>query len=81
MIDQPAESAKPREDMKEMQALDAAYMNIPILEQTRLPRGGSSIETKAVGCVQVCTETETMCEYFLVEPDDFVFVSQVWNSS
>ena len=30
-----------------------AYDDIPILEQTKLPRGGVSVETKAVGRVQV----------------------------
>lgn len=30
-----------------------AYDSIPLLEQTKLPRGGISIETKAVGMVQV----------------------------
>ena len=31
-----------------------AYDTIPLLEQTKLPRGGISIETKSVGRVQVC---------------------------
>lgn len=30
-----------------------AYEMIPVLEQTKLPRGGVSVETKAVGRVQV----------------------------
>ena len=32
---------------------DKTYDSIPLLEQTKLPRGGISIETKAVGMVQV----------------------------
>jgi hypothetical protein len=30
------------------------YDKVPLLEQTRLPRGGISIETKALGRIQVC---------------------------
>lgn len=33
------------------------YAAIPVLEQTKLPRGGVSVETKAVGRVQVCFVT------------------------
>jgi len=33
--------------------LGDAYDSIPLLEQTKLPRGGISLETKAVGRVQV----------------------------
>ena len=33
--------------------ISMAYDSIPLLEQTKLPRGGISIETKAVGMVQV----------------------------
>lgn len=29
------------------------YESIPVLEQTKLPRGGVSVETQAVGRVQV----------------------------
>lgn len=32
-----------------------SYDSIPLLEQTMLPRGGISVETEAVGRVQVCT--------------------------
>ena len=31
----------------------SSYASIPVLEQTKLPRGGLSVETKAVGRVQV----------------------------
>ena len=31
-----------------------SYNAIPLLEQTKLPRGGISMETQAVGRVQVC---------------------------
>jgi hypothetical protein len=34
-----------------------AYDAIPVLEQTKLPRGGISMETKAVGRVQVSEAT------------------------
>jgi hypothetical protein len=33
----------------------AGYNSVPIIELDRLPRGGMSMETKAVGRVQVCT--------------------------
>lgn len=38
-----------------------AYDAIPVLEQTKLPRGGVSVETKAVGRVQVCLDFS--CDY------------------
>ena len=34
-------------------SISRAYDSIPLLEQTKLPRGGISVETKAVGRVQV----------------------------
>jgi len=37
-----------------------AYDSIPLLEQTKLPRGGISIETKAVGMVQFGIPPETI---------------------
>ena len=42
-------------DTSEHQAgkLCDAYDSIPLLEQTKLPRGGISVETKAVGRIQV----------------------------
>ena len=40
-------------DPNQMTRLADAYDAIPLLEQTRLPRGGISMETKAVGRVQV----------------------------
>lgn len=51
-----------KKKMSQMQAAAAqedspdvinSYESIPVLEQTKLPRGGLSIETKAVGRVQV----------------------------
>jgi hypothetical protein len=39
-----------------------AYDSIPLLEQTKLPRGGISVETKAVGRVQVRI-TSYMCKH------------------
>jgi hypothetical protein len=41
-------------DDSEDPLLIVSYNSIPVLEQTKLPRGGVSIETKAVGRVQVC---------------------------
>jgi hypothetical protein len=40
-------------DPNEFVTLGDAYDAIPLLEQTKLPRGGISMETKAVGRVQV----------------------------
>lgn len=34
-----------------------SYDSVPLLEQTKLPRGGISMETQAVGRVQVCQTT------------------------
>jgi len=33
-----------------------SYDAVPVLEQTKLPRGGVSVETQAVGRVQVCAK-------------------------
>ena len=38
--------------------ISRAYDSIPLLEQTKLPRGGISIETEAVGRVQVSKDKE-----------------------
>ena len=38
--------------------ISRAYDSIPLLEQTKLPRGGISIETEAVGRVQVSNITD-----------------------
>eukprot|EP00535_Pseudo-nitzschia_heimii_P006923 CAMPEP_0197189262 /NCGR_PEP_ID=MMETSP1423-20130617/19463_1 /TAXON_ID=476441 /ORGANISM="Pseudo-nitzschia heimii, Strain UNC1101" /LENGTH=1386 /DNA_ID=CAMNT_0042641321 /DNA_START=116 /DNA_END=4279 /DNA_ORIENTATION=+ len=40
--------------------ISRAYDSIPLLEQTKLPRGGISIETKAVGRVQFGIPPETI---------------------
>jgi len=40
-------------DKNQLGKLGDAYDSIPLLEQTKLPRGGISMETKAVGRVQV----------------------------
>jgi hypothetical protein len=42
-----------------------AYDSIPLMEQTKLPRGGISIETKAVGRIQVslCSKPDTWMSY------------------
>jgi len=42
-----------RGDGSQANKLGEAYDAIPILEQTKLPRGGISIETKAIGRIQV----------------------------
>lgn len=34
-------------------SVTAGYQNVPLLEMTKLPRGGISVDTKAVGRVQV----------------------------
>jgi hypothetical protein len=41
-------------DESEDPFLISSYTDIPALEQTKLPRGGVSVETSAVGRVQVC---------------------------
>jgi hypothetical protein len=46
----------------------ASYNAIPLLEQTILPRGGISMDTQAVGRVQVCS-----CSHFFVHTRSFSF--------
>lgn len=41
------------DDAAESQIINRAYDSIPVLEQIVLPRGGCSVDTKAVGRVQV----------------------------
>lgn len=49
-----SESEAPEREMYEdAPSVVKAYDAIPVLEQTKLPRGGISMETKAVGRVQV----------------------------
>ncbi len=43
----------PSTDPNQLGKLADAYDSIPLLEQTKLPRGGISMETKAVGRIQV----------------------------
>lgn len=43
-----------------------SYNAIPVMEQTKLPRGGVSIETKAVGRVQVCSGMFRLFEFCLL---------------
>ena len=45
--------------------LGDAYDSIPLIEQVKLPRGGISMETKAVGRVQVSSEIIPIVESFL----------------
>lgn len=47
-------------DRNQVGMLGDAYDSIPLMEQTKLPRGGISIETKAVGRIQVslCSEPD-----------------------
>ena len=47
----PEERTSP--DVNMLGKLGDAYDSIPLLEQTKLPRGGISMETKAVGRIQV----------------------------
>ena len=42
-------------------AVDASYNSVPLIEIDRLPRGGISLETKAVGRIQVCLYKHPMC--------------------
>lgn len=44
---------QPLPDPNQLGKLADAYDSIPLLEQTKLPRGGISMETKAVGRIQV----------------------------
>ena len=44
---------QPSTDPNQLGKIGDAYDSIPVLEQTKLPRGGISMETKAVGRVQV----------------------------
>ena len=46
-------SALPKEDFIDAPHVAKSYDSLPLLEQTKLPRGGVSVETKAVGRVQV----------------------------
>jgi hypothetical protein len=43
----------PRESLDKLASVSDAYDAIPLIEQTKLPRGGISMETKAVGRIQV----------------------------
>ena len=66
-----------------------AYNAVPVLEQTKLPRGGVSVETKAVGRVQVGIVIQTKCDTSKLSTDQLNLVSNpsvfflctVWNSS
>jgi hypothetical protein len=49
----PASSSNVTKKVKEDPAVVKAYDDIPVMEQVKLPRGGVSVETKAVGRVQV----------------------------
>ena len=49
----PPSAADACDDFAESPAVARAYDAVPILEQTKLPRGGVSVDTKAVGRVQV----------------------------
>ena len=48
-----SEAAATHVDVGDAPHIAKAYDDIPLLEQTKLPRGGVSVETKAVGRVQV----------------------------
>jgi hypothetical protein len=51
-------------DVNMLGKLGDAYDSIPLLEQTKLPRGGISMETKAVGRIQVCRSLLFGVAYF-----------------
>jgi hypothetical protein len=59
---EPADSPDCCSDDSEDPLLIVSYNSIQVLEQTKLPRGGVSIETKAVGRVQVCRQS-ILCRY------------------
>jgi hypothetical protein len=66
--------------------LISSYGNVPVLEQTKLPRGGVSIETKAVGRVQVCPIDDFVIFLRNLRVNSslkacFLFVSVVWYTS
>jgi hypothetical protein len=63
-----------------LRELSECYDVIPEMEQTRLPRGGISIETKAVGRVQV--RASSTCETrSIVRPNRMNYFTLVWNTS
>lgn len=55
-------------DESESPHLIHSYDQIPVLEQTKLPRGGVSVETKAVGRVQVCfVKSHQFCNQYRIQ--------------
>lgn len=56
----------PREALRKLASVSDAYDAIPLIEQTRLPRGGISMETKAVGRIQVWKGLRTGDRLWLV---------------
>jgi hypothetical protein len=63
-----------------LRELSECYDVIPEMEQTRLPRGGISIETKAVGRVQV--RASSTCETrSIVRPNRMNCFTLVWITS
>jgi hypothetical protein len=65
----PIKTAMPSEErnvFKDSPQIKKAYDAVPVLEQNKLPRGGVSIETKAVGRIQV---SDTCVEGGLVGRD------------
>jgi glyoxylase-like metal-dependent hydrolase (beta-lactamase superfamily II) len=67
------------DDFVESPAIARAYDAVPILEQTKLPRGGVSVDTKAVGRVQVrkiffgrplrCMDLNLLCIQYGIPPE------------
>lgn len=73
-----------------------SYDAVPLLEQTKLPRGGVSMDTEAVGRVQVCVTSSFIkhqpsvhCKFrisplllsLIISPLPFLFFIYVFNSS
>jgi len=56
-------------------SITKTYSRIPELESTKLPRGGISIDTQAVGRVQVCVYTIRSLTHFVVPFSYFLSVS------
>ena len=77
-VDSPSTSATPRQHPEVLPpksksrlsvtdaAVAAGYEAVPYLEVDRLPRGGVSVETKAVGRIQVnIINSQDSCNIFL----------------
>jgi hypothetical protein len=64
---------QPSTDPNHFGKIGDAYDSIPLLEQTKLPRGGLSMETKAVGRVQV-SRCRARCWKRIPSPPALLFI-------